>query len=95
MSKFNYIESSRFEIILDGCTALHIFDMFYGSKAITINRRKYPSFLAYLKELMKHKDIEMEEWSPPLLQTLTHCTLPNTKPTSDQVLPCDPPGGSR
>jgi hypothetical protein len=60
LAKFNYSECSRFGIIREGCTALRIFCTFYWNEAITINRRKYPSFFAYLKELMKHKEIEVE-----------------------------------
>jgi hypothetical protein len=58
LAKFNYTETSKFEINKEGYNAYQIFKIFYGNNEIVLNKKKYTNFGLYLKSLMNHKDVE-------------------------------------
>lgn len=66
MAKFSYSDHAHFELTKEGLNAYQIFKIFYSDSEILMNRRKYPNFLLYFKEVLGHKDVEVSAWDPPL-----------------------------
>lgn len=70
-----YIEIHVSEYTFPKLNAYKFFKLFETSNDLLYNRKTYKGFTMYIRELLDHKEIVMEDWSPNLSEYLNPANI--------------------